>query len=274
VTYDVGTLVTLTALPQSREAFVGWYNASPSASRFTGCSDTGTCTVTMSESKTVRAVFIVDLTSVSLSVVKKKDNPNSDTGPVEQANVGTVVSDVGGINCDTSCSEASHGYSENTVVVLTQTPAAGYRFDHWSEVCSVSANTCTVTLGEINAVEAVFVPIALIESSATGSGQGGITVKVAGSTDSDLTCVLPCTSTQSKVLDVDTEVELTAVPDNSGKITILWLANRGGRHIPRLFEHYVLHYDPRRIRCHRRKVRCHRSADRRNCVGEWRRRDS
>ena len=230
VTYGVDTLVTLTALPQSREAFDGWYSGLTGNSRFSGCTTTGPCIVTMDEAKTVRAVFVTDASSVSLSVKKKKHNVNTDVGEVEQANVGTVVSDVAGIDCGTSCSEASHGYSENTVVVLTQTPAAGYRFGYWSGKCSGSADTCTVTLGEVNAVEAVFIPIAQIDSSATGSGKGGITVKVAGSTDSDLACALPCTSTKSKVLDADTEVELTATPDTSGTKSRFygWLTEEGG----------------------------------------------
>jgi len=230
VTYGVDTLVTLTALPQSREAFDGWYSGSTGSSRFSGCTTTGPCIVTMDAAKTVRAVFVTDASSVSLSVKKKKHNINTDAGEVEQANVGTVVSDVAGIDCGTSCSEASHGYSENTVVVLTQTPAAGYRFGYWSGKCSGSADTCTVTLGEVNLVEAVFIPIAQIDSSATGSGKGGITVKVAGSTDSDLACELPCTSKKSKVLDADTEVELTAVPDTSGTKSRFygWLTEEGG----------------------------------------------
>ncbi len=133
-----------------------------------------------------------------------------------ESTVGTVVSDVAGITCTTSCSTTSHGYNKRSIITLTATPAAGYRFGYWDGSCTGTSTTCEVTLGDLNEVEAVFVPIAELESSVTGTGQGAIAASVGGTADDDLACALPCGSRKNKVLDADAEVTLTATPASSG----------------------------------------------------------
>ena len=58
---------------------------------------------------------------------------------------GTVTSDVGGIDCGTTCSAS---IVESTAsVVLTAAPASGSTFAGWSGACSGAATTCTVAMG-------------------------------------------------------------------------------------------------------------------------------
>ena len=79
-TYLGGTVVTLTVTPGSGYTFAGWSGA---------CSGTGACQVTMSDAKTVRALFVpaASVQFRSLEVVKS----GSGTGLVE--------SDLPGIVC-------------------------------------------------------------------------------------------------------------------------------------------------------------------------------
>jgi hypothetical protein len=147
--------------------------------------------------------------------VKKKHNVNTNVKGAAST-VGTVMSDDAGITCTTSCSTTSHGYNKRSVITLTATPAAGYRFGYWDGACSGTSPTCAVTLGDLNEVEAVFVPTAELERSVTGSGKGAIAASVDGTTDDDLACELPCGARKNKVLDADAEVTLTATPAASG----------------------------------------------------------
>ena len=67
---------------------------------------------------------------------------------------GTVTSDVGGIDCGTTCSAS---IVESTAsVVLTAAPASGSTFAGWSGACSGADTTCTVTMGAARSVTATF----------------------------------------------------------------------------------------------------------------------
>ncbi|HJX84792.1 MAG TPA: LamG-like jellyroll fold domain-containing protein [Candidatus Angelobacter sp.] len=126
-----GTTVTLTATPAAGSTFAGWSGA---------CSGTLTCTVTMNGSQSVFATFNIIVPTFSLTVTRQG------TG------TGTVTSNVGGINCGTTCSAV---YNSGSAVTLTATPAAGSIFAGWGGACS-GTQTCAVTMNAALSVSATF----------------------------------------------------------------------------------------------------------------------
>jgi Divergent InlB B-repeat domain len=67
---------------------------------------------------------------------------------------GTVTSAPSGISCPPTCSA---GFTENTQLSLTATPASNYSFNGWSGVCSGSS-TCTLTVSAPETATAIFAP--------------------------------------------------------------------------------------------------------------------
>ncbi len=129
-----GTSVTLTATPTTGSSFIGWSGS--------GCSGTSTCTVVMSEARSVNAEFaVVPPGSFDLLVSK------SGTGS------GTVASSPAGIDCGTTCSTT---FASGTSVTLTASPAAGSSFTSWSGSGCSGSSTCTVVMSEARAVDAKF----------------------------------------------------------------------------------------------------------------------
>ena len=124
--YPSFTVVTLSASAGAGFVFVGW----------TGdCTGTGTCTVSMTASRTVTATFIqrFDLT-------------------VTIVGSGTVTSTPPGIDCPGDCTES---YLNETPVTLVQTPAAGWVFVGWINDCA-GTGSCTVTMNNPRFVTAMF----------------------------------------------------------------------------------------------------------------------
>ena len=132
--YDSGTTVTLTASPAANSTFVGW----------SGCDSPpgAACTVTMSASKLVTAIF--DLKHFMLTVTR------SGAG----AAVGTVSSSPSGIDCGSDCSEL---YTIDTVVTLTASPSM--LFSGWTGCDAVSGATCTVRMSAAKSVGASFLTL-------------------------------------------------------------------------------------------------------------------
>ena len=125
-----GTPVTLTALPASNSTFAGWSGA---------CSGTATCTVSMTQARSVTATFNASAT-FALTVSK------AGTGS------GTVTSSPAGINCGTTCSA---NFGGNASVALSATPATGSTFAGWSGACT-GTGSCTVTMNQARSVTATF----------------------------------------------------------------------------------------------------------------------
>jgi endoglucanase len=125
-----GTSVTLTASAASGSAFAGWGGA---------CSGTGTCTVAMSQARSVTAAFNTAST-FALSVSR------AGTGS------GTVTSSPSGINCGSTCSA---NYSNATSVTLGASAASGSTFAGWSGACS-GTGSCTVSMTASRSVTATF----------------------------------------------------------------------------------------------------------------------
>jgi len=125
-----GTNVTITATPDATSSFSG----------FTGdCSGTGTCNFTMDNNKTVNASFA--RIEYTLNIAK------TGTGS------GTVTSDIGGINCGSTCSAT---YIVYTSVNLTATPAFGSVFTGWSGSGCSGTGTCNVSMTSNKTATATF----------------------------------------------------------------------------------------------------------------------
>ena len=150
--YDAGSMVTLTASPDSGATFAGWSGA---------CSGAGTCTVTMDTAKSVSARF-----TLPLAVLK------AGTG------VGSVTSAPSGIDCGTSCATSFDG---GTTVTLTATPNSTSVFAGWSGACSGTA-PCTLTLDAAKSVTATFTRTTYAMTvSKTGTGGGTVASRRGGS---------------------------------------------------------------------------------------------
>jgi hypothetical protein len=180
--YDDGTAVTLTATASAGSRFTGWSGA---------CTGTASCTVTMSQARNVSADFIAVYTLTAMT-----------TG----SGGGSVSSDVGSINCGATCTS---DYDDGTVVTLTATAAAGWRFTGWSGACT-GTSTCTVTMSQARSVTADFVAIYTLMVTTAGSGSGSVT-------GTGINCGVTCSSDY----DDSTVVTLTATAA-SGSRFIGW----------------------------------------------------
>ena len=127
--FSEGTEVTLTAYPATKYGYV--------FGRWEGCDSVGsdafsnsTCTVVMKNSKDIVAVFVLN-SLYTLTVIKSGE--------------GTVTSDISGINCGTIC---SYDFKAKTKVRLTAVPAAGYKFDGWSDYGNSKSRTIVMNRNE------------------------------------------------------------------------------------------------------------------------------
>ena len=92
--------------------------------------------------------------------------------------VGSVTSDVGGINCGAT---GAGDYAAGAVVTLTATPAATFAFLGWAGDCSGVALTCQVTMDQARNVTASFgVPTYALTAAPTGGGKGKVTSDIGG----------------------------------------------------------------------------------------------
>jgi len=134
--YDEGTVVTLTATPDTGSIFAGWTGDCNS------CGSSLVCSITMDSDKTCEAVF------ESLYTLTVNKSGSGD---------GTVTSNPVGIDCGTDCSES---YVEGTVVILTATPDTGSIFVRWGDDCSSCGTdtTCNVTIDADKICNAEFEP--------------------------------------------------------------------------------------------------------------------
>jgi YD repeat-containing protein len=186
--YNGGTNVTLTATPVIGSGFTGW----------SGDADCSDGVVTMDAAKSCTANFTLTIQH-PLTVTK------------DGTGTGTITSSPGGIDCGADCAE---NYDENTVVMLSATPAAGSIFDGWSGdadcsdgVVLMDANkNCTAIFDLIPPQQFA------LTVSITGSGSGTVTSSPAG-----IDCGADCTENY----DENTQVTLTVTPD-AGSIFTIW----------------------------------------------------
>jgi alpha-tubulin suppressor-like RCC1 family protein len=177
--YPSGTVVTLTATPDSGSVFAGWSGG--------GCTGTGTCAATVSADTGVSARF--DPITFPLTVSRLG------------AGAGTVSSSPAGISCGTDCSES---YVSGTLVTLTAAAAPGSILTGWSGCGTASGATCTVTMTVARSVSATFVRVFTLTVQKSGLiGGGTVTSSPAG---------INCGSACSASYVSGTIVTLTATP--------------------------------------------------------------
>jgi subtilisin family serine protease len=186
--FDVGTMVTLTAVPSVSGSFVGWTGA---------CSGSGaTCTVKMDAARFVTATFD---TRLWLRVTRSDDG------------AGTVTSDPAGIDCGEDCMEY---LAPNTVVTLSAKPAVGSYFSGWSTTipCADPSNitVCKFTLTQSLSVRAIFTDpgTRLLMVEKAGNGSGSVSSQPAG-----IDCGTSCAAWFAR----GTLVELTAKADRGSE---------------------------------------------------------
>jgi sugar lactone lactonase YvrE len=139
LTAPTATTVTLTETPASSPStgsrFGGWGGDGAS------CGTATTCQVSMSQARSVSAVFVQ---TWALTVL------TSGSGS------GTVTSSPGSIACPGTCSGS---FDSGNIVQLTAAPSATSRFAGWTGGgCSGSALTCNVTMNQIQNITATFTP--------------------------------------------------------------------------------------------------------------------
>jgi Tol biopolymer transport system component len=116
---------------------------------------------------------------------------------------GRVTSSPAGIDCGTDCSQA---FSDGTSVTLTARAASGSTFTGWSEACTGTQTTCSVTVDAARSVTATFGTSSTatgptLTVSKAGTGNGKVTSSPAG-----ISCGTDC----SEPYTSGTPVTLTA----------------------------------------------------------------
>jgi hypothetical protein len=144
-TYGYGTVVDITALPNSGYEFYEWSGA---------CTGSGACQVTMDADRNVTAHF---------------------TAITHELTIG--VDPVGGGT--TSPAAGVHTYGYGTVVDITATPAVGYEFYEWSGACTGSG-ACQVTMDADKSVTAHFTTITYELTIGVDPVGGGTTSPAVG----------------------------------------------------------------------------------------------
>ena len=189
--YTLGSVVTLTATPDSGMTFVGWSGG--------GCSGTGTCVLTLSDNTAptvVTAAF--NAPQYNLTVAK------AGTG------AGTVSSAPPGIDCGATCVAP---FTVNTSVTLTAASDANSLFIGWSGGCAGATPTCALSITADTTVTAGFQLARTL--TVTTNGAGTVTSDPVG-----ITCGAGNTDCAEAYAD-DTFVTLTAAP-STGAIFTGW----------------------------------------------------
>jgi len=178
--FDYGTVVTLTANPDTGSLLSSWGG---------DCSVDGlSCVTTMTAAKDITATFSL----ITYTVTANKDGNGS----------GTITSDPSGIDCGETCNA---DFDYNTVVTLTAAPDDGSTLTGWEGDCAADGLSCTTTVTGTRDVTATFTLITYTVSvTKTGNGSGAITSDPSG---------IDCGETCSASFDYTSTVTLTASAD-------------------------------------------------------------
>jgi hypothetical protein len=183
-TFDEGTAITLSAVPDPGSVFRGWSGA--------GCDDSDQCTITIAADTSVTAIFVA---RHELEVV------------LDGSGGGDVLSFPEGIDCGFECIAS---FDEGTDVTLSATPDSRSVFKGWAGGDCFGTEDCVVTMDEPMQVTATFIALHDLDVSRAGSGRGRVTSSPGG---------IRCGSVCSAPYEEGAEVELTAEP--AGRSTFL-----------------------------------------------------
>jgi hypothetical protein len=177
--FPIGTVITLTATPDTGATFAGWGGA---------CSGTTpTCSFTLDADVSVTASF--DIAQHRITITPTGNG------------VGSVTANVGGIACPGTC-EATVAYG--TQVTLTPAPMAPSLFAGWNDVGCTGVGPCTFTVTQDEVIDAPFVLNYTVTVSKNGNGHGLVTSSPAG-----IDCGVDC----DQIYSAGQLVSLTATPD-------------------------------------------------------------
>jgi Tol biopolymer transport system component/subtilisin-like proprotein convertase family protein len=202
--YQYGASITLTPTPTLGSSFAGWTGA---------CTNqTGTCTVSMTQARTVNAQFAGP--SQTLTV-------NGGTGS------GIITSQAGlspAINCTITngvpAGACSQTYPLNTSVVLTLTPSGGSVFNGWSNACT-GTGTCAVVMSTARTATASLTPPPP-SLTITGAGTGsGVVTSQPGLTPA-INCTLSggvATGVCSRTYPLNTSITLSFLVQGASSFT-------------------------------------------------------
>jgi hypothetical protein len=119
-------------------------------SHWSGDCSGASCGVTMSQTRSVQAVFVVART-LSMQV----------TGS------GTITTSPASVQCTSSCTTT---WSDGEAVTLNATPASGWTFDSWSGDCSGTSCSVTMSADRSTTAKFIFIPSAPASLDAHYSG--------------------------------------------------------------------------------------------------------
>jgi hypothetical protein len=188
-TYLCNASVTLTAVPAAGYAFRGWsYD----------CGGDGTCTVTMTQSRTAMAHFTPPYLSTNISQ--------------QDGGAGIITITPAGVDARGNPTEFGGFYPYGTQVTLTATPAAGSAFVYWIGACTGTTIPCTIDMIGDRTTAAVFSKAYALAVSPAGTGSGAVTSSPAG-----INCGVDC----NEVYKHNTSVALTATP-STGSVFNGW----------------------------------------------------
>lgn len=172
--YAYGYSIPLTATPSAGYTFSGWGGA---------CSGLGSCTVSMTQARSVTASFTLNAYTLTTSIA---------------AGSGTITGT--GISCPGDCSES---YNYGTGVTLTATPSTDYVFSGWSGNCSGGSTVCNLTIDAAKTANASFTYVPPFNYSLSNSGNSNAP-KTSGTvyTTNTITKTLLAGTTQPVTLSV------------------------------------------------------------------------
>ncbi len=159
--FDPEAVINLSAQPAAGSTFNGWGS---------GCSGTGTCTVVMSQPRSVTGTFAPVLHALTIT-------------PTGNGS-GTVVSNPAGISCvslsGTAAGVCSATFRAGTAVTLTQTANVTSTFSGWAGGCT-GTGACQVTTNAATTVSSGFALVNYaVTVTANGNGSGSVQSTPAG----------------------------------------------------------------------------------------------
>ena len=153
------------------------------------------------------AIFVALAALVGAPTRSVRANPATFGLTVRMSGDGTVTSSPDGITCTGGTTGCSADFTAGAPVVLTATPASGWRFYGWGSPCT-GTGTCTVTMTEAKIVTLGFVRITPPLVTVSISGSGSVTSLPAGINCANTSGSTTCSSAFASGVSV----QLTATP--------------------------------------------------------------